>query len=198
MTNHNKLLRRLDSCVGVKTGFTGKAGYCFVGAVERDDRLLISVVLASGWPPHKTYKWNDTKLLMNYGLEAFRNMPLVENMESLPELPALPVEDGQKKTVSLCYAEAVRKELSDYKLLRTGEEEISYQTEFRQNRLQAPVEQGVTVGELIITIDGECIKKIPVQTAEAVVPVDYRFYFGNAVELFFSGEVISRLLQLLP
>ena len=193
VNNKDAFLSMMDGAIGVKTGFTGKAGYCFVGAVERDDRLLISVVLASGWPPHKTYKWNDTKLLMNYGLEAFRNMPLVENMESLPELPVLPVEDGQKKTVSLCYEEAARKELSDYKLLRTGEEEISYQTEFRQNRLQAPVEQGVTVGELIITIDGECIEKIPVQTAEAVVPVDYSFYFNQILGRFFSGDILSVL-----
>jgi len=72
VNNKDAFLTMMDGAIGVKTGFTGKAGYCFVGALERNDRLLISVVLASGWPPHKTYKWSDTKLLMNYGLEDFQ------------------------------------------------------------------------------------------------------------------------------
>ncbi len=193
VNNKDAFLTMMDGAIGVKTGFTGKAGYCFVGALERSDRLLISVVLASGWPPHKTYKWNDTRLLMNYGLEAFRNTPLVEDMESLPQLPALPVESGQKETVSLCYPAEALKALSEYRLLRTGEEDIAYHTEFNKQRLQAPVEQGVTVGELVITIDGECIKKIPVQTDEAVVPVDYTFCFKEIAELFFSGDALSVL-----
>ena len=32
-------------CIGVKTGHTGKAGYCFVGAARRDGMQVISVVL---------------------------------------------------------------------------------------------------------------------------------------------------------
>lgn len=198
VNNKDAFLTMMDGAIGVKTGFTGKAGYCFVGALERDDRLLISVVLASGWPPHKTYKWNDTRLLMNYGLEAFQTLPLTEDISALPELPSLPVEDGQKTKVSLCYSEEKLKELAEMYLLRTGEETVTFTVEFYKNRLQAPVTPREEVGELVIKLDGDCVKKIPVQTAEAVVPVDYRFYFGNAVELFFSGEVISRLLQLLP
>ncbi|MBQ3028818.1 MAG: D-alanyl-D-alanine carboxypeptidase, partial [Lachnospiraceae bacterium] len=198
VNNKDAFLTMMDGAIGVKTGFTGKAGYCFVGALERDDRLLISVVLASGWPPHKTYKWNDTRLLMNYGLEAFQTLPLTEDISALPELPSLTVEDGQKTKVSLCYPEEKLKELAEMYLLRTGEETVTFTVEFYKNRLQAPVTPGEEVGELVIKLDGDCVKKIPVQTAEAVVPVDYRFYFENAVELFFSGEVISRLLQLLP
>ena len=70
----------LDGAIGVKTGFTGKAGYCFVGALKREDRTLVSVVLASGWPPNKTYKWQDTKRLMQYGLEDFENKPVLESL----------------------------------------------------------------------------------------------------------------------
>lgn len=33
--NHNRLLTETDYCISGKTGFTTKAGYCYVAAVER-------------------------------------------------------------------------------------------------------------------------------------------------------------------
>jgi len=35
VTNKNKFLYMMDGAIGVKTGFTSKAGYCFVGALKR-------------------------------------------------------------------------------------------------------------------------------------------------------------------
>ncbi len=198
VNNKDAFLTMMEGAIGVKTGFTGKAGYCFVGAVEREDRLLISVVLASGWPPHKTYKWNDTRILMNYGLEGFQKMALVESKESLPKLPDFPVTDGQKETVTLMYHPDSVAQLSETKLLRTGDETIECMPEFSKNQLGAPVKEGETVGELIVKVDGVCIKKVPIQTAEAVVPVDFSFYFNEIIKLFFSGKAVTALQQLLP
>ena len=48
VSNKNRFLYMMDGAIGIKTGFTGKAGYCFVGAVKRLDRTLISVVLGCG------------------------------------------------------------------------------------------------------------------------------------------------------
>ena len=59
VNNKDAFLTQMDGAIGIKTGFTGKAGYCFVGALKRDDRTFISVVLACGWPPHKTWKWAE-------------------------------------------------------------------------------------------------------------------------------------------
>ena len=66
LSNTNELLGNLNGVYGIKTGFTGDAGYCFVGALEDDGRRFISVVLGSGWPPDKNLKWTDTRNLMNY------------------------------------------------------------------------------------------------------------------------------------
>jgi D-alanyl-D-alanine carboxypeptidase/D-alanyl-D-alanine carboxypeptidase (penicillin-binding protein 5/6) len=43
--NHNKLLWRNENCIGIKTGFTKKAGRCLVSAAERDGLRLIAVTL---------------------------------------------------------------------------------------------------------------------------------------------------------
>ncbi len=36
--NKDRFLDLMDGAIGIKTGFTGKAGYCFVGALERDKK----------------------------------------------------------------------------------------------------------------------------------------------------------------
>ena len=45
LTNKNKLLFNMDGANGVKTGYTKKAGRCFVGSAYKDGMQLIAVVL---------------------------------------------------------------------------------------------------------------------------------------------------------
>ncbi|MEU7892756.1 serine hydrolase [Nonomuraea sp. NPDC049152] len=44
-TNTNKLLGQTDGVIGVKTGFTSKAGFCLLFAAERNGRRVIGVLL---------------------------------------------------------------------------------------------------------------------------------------------------------
>lgn len=69
--NHNAFLNMMDGVLSGKTGFTNKAGYCYVGALERDGRTFVVALLACGWPNHKTWKWSDTRELMEYGVENY-------------------------------------------------------------------------------------------------------------------------------
>lgn len=46
--NKNKLLKTLDGCIGIKTGFTKKCGRCFVGAREVNGQKIVCVVLDCG------------------------------------------------------------------------------------------------------------------------------------------------------
>ena len=67
VTNADRFLKEYRGALGVKTGYTNRAGHCFVGAAERDGVLLVSAVLGSGWGDGgKEKKWTDTKALMNY------------------------------------------------------------------------------------------------------------------------------------
>lgn len=55
LVNHNRLLREMKDCVGVKTGFTKDSGRCLVSAVRREGILLICVTLRcpNDWNRHK-------------------------------------------------------------------------------------------------------------------------------------------------
>ncbi len=198
VTNKNAFLTMTDGAIGVKTGYTGKAGYCFVGAVKREDRLLISVVLASGWPPHKTYKWNDTMTLMKYGLNDFKTVSLLTGTAEYPALPDLPVSKGQKASVALCYDERKLSEAKEKTLLMADTDTVSLTTELKKNSVTAPVTSGEVVGELVIKVNDTCIEKIPVQTAEAVAPVTYTYYLKQTLGKFFGGTSFTVLRRLLP
>lgn len=74
--NHNRYLSMNHHALSGKTGFTGKAGYCYVGAVNQDGCFLIVALLGCGWPPAKNLKWEDMNRLVSYGTEKYRSMVL--------------------------------------------------------------------------------------------------------------------------
>ena len=86
--NHNAFLSMMPGALSGKTGFTAKAGYCYVGALQRDGKTFVVALLACGWPNHKTYKWSDTRMLMEYGLSKYQYRRFDE-----VELPAEATED---------------------------------------------------------------------------------------------------------
>ena len=71
LVNRNSFLDQMDGVVSGKTGFTSKAGYCYVAALERDGEKYCIALLACGWPNNKTYKWKDATKLFNYGLDTY-------------------------------------------------------------------------------------------------------------------------------
>ena len=99
VSNKDAFLTMMEGAIGIKTGFTGKAGYCFVGALKRKDKCFVSVVLASGWPPHKKYKWADTKKLMQYGIDNYERKNIFQYKDSFP---VIPVEQGIRDEIWKC------------------------------------------------------------------------------------------------
>lgn len=61
MSNHNKLLSRIDGCIGMKTGYTKAAGRTLVSCVERDGRRLVAVTLKA------SDDWSDHEKLYEFG-----------------------------------------------------------------------------------------------------------------------------------
>lgn len=61
----NELLGKIPGVIGMKTGFTSKAGHCFVGVVESSKgNTYISVSLGA---PTSSARWNDARTLLEYG-----------------------------------------------------------------------------------------------------------------------------------
>ncbi len=158
LKNIDRYLYMDSDALGIKTGFTGGAGYCFVGATRFEGRILISVVLGSGWPPHKQYKWNDTKALVSYVRQYYRPQTI---SVAKKELGALPVLGGVAKTVLV----GTQKEWSEELLLRQECVKLVYHM---PEQLFAPIEKGDVLGYAEIRISNKTAACIPIIALQSV------------------------------
>lgn len=171
VNNRNRFLYMMKGAIGIKTGFTGKAGYCFVGAVDIDGKTLVSTVLGSGWPPHKSYKWADTTKLMEYGLNSFEVYSLYERLTPDSKQLKIPdeivVRNGKTTSVKL---QSSTDFLAEKLLLRAGEE-VTVKVNLR-DYITAPTVEGVKVGDICYYINQNLFRKVPITTVEATEKID--------------------------
>ena len=172
VTNKNKFLYMMDGAIGVKTGFTGDAGYCFVGAVKRQESYFVSVVLGCGWPPNKSLKWSDTKKLMSYGVTNYKQRQIFENTTLEP----LIVKKGQTKLAELHMS-------GDLKLLMRDDEDVT--TEYGiPDYLEAPVKAETVVGNVKYFVNGQYYTSIPIYTTQNIPKIDFRYCFRRILDLW--------------
>lgn len=162
--NHNAFLQMMDGALSGKTGFTGKAGYCYVGALEKDKKRFTIALLACGWPNNKSWKWHDARLLYEYGLEHYDWRDIREERI----LPDVRVKNGQRDSAGLeCREETIE-------LLLSREDEIKVEWDVPKS-LTAPVVKGEQVGRVAYFVNGELYREFPVTAAENVPEITY-FY----------------------
>lgn len=152
--NHNTFLQMMEGAVSGKTGFTGKAGYCYVGALERDGKTYIVALLACGWPGNKTYKWKDCRKLMEYGLKEYELFPLEQMEKEYKGKMMTEVEGGRTETLGKTAIVPLKKEKTGIiEVLLKDTEEMTVRVNL--NKMTAPVEENEVAGELVYYINGE-------------------------------------------
>ena len=144
--NHNKLLWSCPGCVGMKTGFTEKAGRTLVSAARRDGQTLICVTLNDG------DDWNDHKKLLDYGFETYPRQALCGKDEVLG---AVRVEGSLVPNVA-----AVAARETGYPL-KAGES-LAMEVELKRS-VQAPFEAGAALGEAVWKKDGEIVARVALE-----------------------------------
>ena len=162
VTNTDRFLREYNGAIGVKTGYTNKAGHCFVGAAERNDVLLISAVLGSGWgDTGKQKKWTDTKALMDYGFANFKPSEVLKKDDIFGEVKVL---NSPTERVETVLAEG-------YTALFSEEEKESLQIEAElPQEIKAPVEKGQKLGTAVLFLGEEKLAEISLLAKEEALP----------------------------
>ena len=175
--NKNAFLSMMDGVLSGKTGYTNDAGYCYAGALSKDGKTLVAVVLGSGWPPHKTRKWSDTKTLMNYGLENY-SAAVIKANEGLSSLE-LPVQNGTVSTagIELCLAERSM-------LMKEGER-ISLTIDLPRN-ITAPMCKETIVGSFTLYLEDEPVLMIPAVLSENIEEFTFMHCFEHIFAYYFD------------
>ena len=178
--NKNAFLQMMEGALTGKTGFTNEAGYCYVGALERGEKRLITVVLACGWPNHKTWKWMDTKALMNYGLEDYHKETVGSDRMALEPVSVM---DGQKEKVEILTDAA----LEDFLLKEDDEFTMEVLV---PDILKAPVQAGELVGSVAYYINGQIVDLFLVYTASEVKKIDLEWRLRQVIDLWQMGNIL--------
>ena len=184
-TNHNAFLGMMEGALSGKTGFTNKAGYCYVGALKQGERVYTVALLACGWPNHKTYKWSDTRQLMEYGLEYYTLHNLEEAKipsevyEPIVVLDAQSEKIGEKVRVSIELKE--EEEGCVEQVMMNPNEDITIIFE-KAEKLTAPIKKGQSVGELHYMIGKEKWKTMEVVAAAEILKIDLRWSLKTLVK----------------
>lgn len=173
VSNKDVFLTMYKGAIGVKTGFTGKAGYCFVGAAKRNNKTLISVVLASGWPPDKSFKWKDTIKLMDYGFDNYDYRTL---FNSIDNYKTLIVKNGIEKKVDTYIDGNINTLISDKDI-------IDYEY-ICPECVEAPVCKNQVVGKVIIKINDKEYQKLNICVNKGVKKRDFKYCLNKILDFW--------------
>ena len=172
--NHNALLSTMQGAISGKTGYTSKAGYCYVGAIKQKNMTMTVSVLASGWPPHKTYKWNDVRKLVQYVTDNYEKREIIADTNNVKEIN---VNNGLKQKVPL----RTGNPKATFLIKKTDQIKIE---SILPSSMNAPVKKGQKVCEIRYLVNGKSQKNIPIYANQDVKQKDYWYYFEKIIQRF--------------
>ncbi len=141
--NHNRLLAAYEGCVGMKTGYTRRAGRTLISAAEREGQTLIAVTL------NAPDDWNDHKALLDFGFEAY---PQALGCEAGEPVGAVPVKGSLVRQVAVVTGARFVYPLSRGESLRREVELLPV--------AEAPVTVGEWAGEMRFYLGEELVGRV--------------------------------------
>nr|WP_042273556.1 D-alanyl-D-alanine carboxypeptidase family protein [[Clostridium] dakarense] len=151
--NTNALLRILPEVDGIKTGYTGNAGYCLsfsmkVNETDKNEkeRRLIGVSLGAN---HKDKRLSASLAMLNYGRDNFNTKKVVEKNQLI----------GKKYIKGLQELEVSLKADNELYTIIGNEENLNCQVTFKE--VSYPVKKGDVLGVIkYYTDDGEILGSV--------------------------------------
>jgi len=166
LTNHNKLLWRVQGADGIKTGYTQAAGRILVSSACRNGRRLIAVTIDA------PDDWNDHSVLLEEGFSRYSIRRVVNKGELIGTLDVI---GGEQCRVQVLAAEDL-----DYSL---APEERPQLVLPGSGFVYAPAVEGAQAGTAYVLIGGKAVEKIPV-------------VFGQTIEMQQEDStVLQKLLE---
>lgn len=175
LANTNKLIRFYEGATGLKTGFTDSALYCLSATAERGGMELIAVILKA---PTSPKRFEGAKALLNYG---FANYTLADACPP-QALPPVDVLLGEKECV-----QPVLERSSRVLINKADVNALTSALELASN-VEAPVEAGQKLGEMVVSVNGQEIDRIPIVASEAVEKLSIFGIFSNFLRGLFLAE----------
>lgn len=182
--NHNAFLGMMTGALSGKTGFTNKAGYCYVGALRRDGRTFVVALLACGWPNHRTYKWSDTRTLMEYGIAHYNYRSFDDVGIPAEATTDIIVSNGQGSQIGerMYVPVKIAADMTGVEGLLMHEDEKVTVTLQKVRELTAPVKEGQTIGYISYEVGNREWKRMKLVASGEIKAVDLRWCIHKVLE----------------
>jgi D-alanyl-D-alanine carboxypeptidase (penicillin-binding protein 5/6) len=156
LRNRNALVGAYPFVVGVKTGHTGDAGWCLVGAASLHGVHLISVVLGD---PTEQQSFDDTLALLRYGLSLYHRAVVAVAGRTYATVAV--AGGGEEPLVAEQAGSVVVEHGARFVVTITGV----------PAQIQGPLPAGTQEGEIVVTVNGHQRLSVPLVTRDAVPDV---------------------------
>lgn len=143
LVNTNKLIKFYNGLDGLKTGFTGNAGYCLTGSMKRNDMRLITVTMKA---PTKEDRNTDTINMMEYAYSMFYKDTLLKGDK---KLGTMFIDNSKKRKVNYYLEKDVTV------VVPKDVRNIDYKYTIDLTSTKAPLKKGDKVGTLKLSVNNE-------------------------------------------
>jgi D-alanyl-D-alanine carboxypeptidase (penicillin-binding protein 5/6) len=169
LANTNRLVRYYDGCTGLKTGTTSKAGSCVAASAERDGMELIAVVMRAS---NTDDRYESARKMLDYGFAGYASMVVRPDEVLLP----VPILLGRKNDVQPVL------EREETVIFEKHKKPLITKTVVLAEDVQAPVQKGQELGEIILECEGAVLARVPIVAADDVEALSwwdvFRHMFG--------------------
>lgn len=141
LKNHNKLLFMYDDVIGVKTGYTKKAGRCLVSAAKSGDKFVIAVTL------NDKNDWADHRELIDTGYSLLGENKRITDFGSV----SIPIASGGREEI----------DIPQYRYYSRGNIKITARVNL-PNMLYLPVKSGETLGTVEYISEYRTVKRVSI------------------------------------
>lgn len=180
ISNTNELLGYLNGVIGVKTGYTSKAGRCLVSAVNRDGFEIIVVVLGADTRKIRT---QDSIKIIEYIYKEYE----LANIETMVNEEYSKWCRMNKKRITV-YKGVIKRpdiyiEQSKYTEYPVKKDEIIELTSEANLKFEAPLLANTEVGKITIKKGENIIDEIDIKTQQTVEKKNAVIYFVEMMKL---------------
>lgn len=177
LNNKNRLLNPDEGIISGKTGFTNKAGYCYVCAYKDKNRTLCIALLACGWPPNKNYKWSDANYLIALGKKYYK-----ERYFNYQFVFYVPVTNGKRNYCRLIPDRYVE-------FLTCGDDSVTYEINLPET-LPAPVNSEQIYGSINLYINNIFYDSIYLKAEQSIIK---QSYFQIKFKKYINSSIIYHI-----
>ncbi len=164
LKHKNKLLFSMDSCVGVKTGFTDNAGRCLVNTAEKDGLQVITVILNCG------PMFEEAKRLTN---NAFSEYAMKEFVAPYNFISNINIVNGDKENIGVVTIGGFKKAVK-----KINFEKYIVEYDFPKE-VKAPIQLNQVIGKVTVKFEDEVIFQDNLYSIDSANNIDLKYLIEN-------------------